>query len=56
MSVKKCARCKKEFTCCNEKPGCWCETLVLDTVTLQSLKKEFSDCLCKECLELYVLK
>jgi len=37
MATKNCSRCNKPFTCCNEKPGCWCETLTLDTSTLSTL-------------------
>ena len=53
MAAKNCSRCNKPFTCCNEKPGCWCETLILDTTTLNKLRTEFADCLCQDCLRVY---
>jgi hypothetical protein len=53
MVDKNCSRCHKPFNCCNEKPGCWCERLTLDTATLAGLEKEFDNCLCIACLKLY---
>jgi len=53
MSVKKCANCEKDFECCNETPGCWCETIKLDEATLQHLKKEYENCLCPDCLRAF---
>ena len=53
MALKNCSRCKKPFVCSNETKGCWCETLMLDTTTLNLLRNEFNDCLCKDCLQVY---
>jgi hypothetical protein len=56
MAVKNCARCKKPFSCCNERPGCWCETLTVDSDALGLLQTEFDNCLCPDCLVLYAVK
>jgi len=53
MALKKCSKCGKEFTCGNEKPGCWCEGLFLDIETLNELKEKYDNCLCPTCLEAY---
>ncbi|MFL5764765.1 MAG: cysteine-rich CWC family protein [Bacteroidia bacterium] len=51
---KNCSKCDKEFDCCNDKAGCWCEDLYIDIDTLRDLKKEFDNCLCSECLREYI--
>lgn len=51
MSVKKCARCQKQFTCTNDII-CWCNKITLDETTLSHFKKEFIDCLCEDCLKI----
>ncbi|MDF2437762.1 MAG: hypothetical protein K0Q95_2138 [Bacteroidota bacterium] len=53
MSVKACSKCKRDFECCNENPGCWCEQIKLSLDTLQELKKDFDNCLCPDCLQDY---
>jgi len=53
MSFKKCSKCKVEFECGNEKPGCWCENLYLDIATLNELKAKYDNCLCPNCLKEY---
>jgi len=53
MAIKKCSKCGSEFTCGNEKPGCWCEDLFLDIATLNELKEKYDNCLCPICLEEY---
>jgi hypothetical protein len=45
--------CNTDFECCNEKPGCWCESLTIDIETLNNLKKNYNNCLCPVCLATY---
>jgi hypothetical protein len=56
MSLKKCSKCSASFECCNEQPGCWCETVFLDLPTLKQLKQEFDNCLCPQCLKPYSIE
>ncbi len=56
MSFKKCSKCHASFECGNEKPGCWCEDLLLDMQTLKELKLKYDNCLCPNCLKEYSLK
>jgi hypothetical protein len=51
MSLKKCSKCEKDFDCCNETGGCWCESITLEEAILKHLKHEYEDCLCKDCLQ-----
>lgn len=53
MSLKSCSKCKTNFECGNEKPGCWCEDFFLDIETLAKLRKEYDNCLCSNCLKEY---
>jgi hypothetical protein len=50
---KKCSRCHSAFDCCNEMPGCWCESVKLTNEVLQNLEKEYSNCLCPQCLKAF---
>jgi len=52
---KKCSKCDLPFTCGNEKPGCWCESLSLGAAALEELKTEFENCLCPACLTIYAM-
>jgi len=31
--------------------GCWCRDVKLDQATLATLKQQYTDCLCRACLE-----
>jgi hypothetical protein len=53
MAVKICSRCKKDFECCMESRGCWCEDLTLSSASLQQLREQYDNCLCPECLKLF---
>lgn len=48
--TKHCPKCGKSFECTHDK-NCWCMTIKLSETTINQLKKEYPDCLCKECLE-----
>jgi hypothetical protein len=50
---KNCSKCGTAFNCGNEMPGCWCENLQLDQKALDTLKNNFENCLCPECLKAY---
>lgn len=51
MTMKKtCPRCGKEFECVHSI-DCWCVKVKLTDATKAYLKENYSDCLCKECLE-----
>jgi len=30
---------------------CWCDEIALDAATRASLKEQFTDCLCRKCLD-----
>jgi hypothetical protein len=47
---KTCPRCGKEFECVHSI-DCWCVKVKLTDTTKAYLKANYSDCLCKECLE-----
>ena len=47
---KICPRCGKEFECVHSI-NCWCVTIHLSDRAKANLKKNYSDCLCKDCLE-----
>ena len=47
--VKKCQSCGTEFTC--GLSCCWCDEIKLDAGARAHLQAQFSDCLCRGCLE-----
>lgn len=47
-STKTCERCGESFAC--RMGGCWCESVKLGPGTLQWLQRNFTDCLCPNCL------
>ncbi|MBC7466505.1 MAG: cysteine-rich CWC family protein [Bdellovibrio sp.] len=48
----KCSRCDKEFQCESTDPDkqCWC----MDMPPLLPIPKQFENCLCPECLKLFI--
>lgn len=48
---KICESCQKEFSCGVESEKCWCFEVEIKPQTLEELKKDFMNCLCKDCLE-----
>ncbi len=48
---KICESCQKEFSCGVESEKCWCFEVEIKPQTLEELKKDFANCLCKDCLE-----
>ena len=46
---KTCQRCGVEFGCGGS--CCWCDEVVLDADTRTALREQFTDCLCRACLE-----
>jgi len=50
--TKKCSRCQKAFLC-HRNRACWCHDYTLSDTVSTSLKRDFIDCLCEECLSDY---
>ncbi len=48
--TKTCPRCGKTFECVHSV-DCWCVKVKLADATKAYLKANYSDCLCKDCLE-----
>ena len=51
--LKKCPRCQEMFGCQHgrgEGGKCWCTLLWVPAAVLESLKQDYTDCLCKSCL------
>lgn len=46
-----CDSCGNKFTCGASLSGCWCSEIKLTDEARAELKKRYSDCLCRECLE-----
>lgn len=52
LSNKKiCESCQAEFSCGVEAEKCWCFDVEIKPQTLEELRKDFANCLCKDCLE-----
>jgi hypothetical protein len=49
--MSSCEACGKEFSCGASLRGCWCSEIELSEETRAELKSQYSDCLCRECLE-----
>ena len=47
--VKTCQRCGAEFSC--GLSCCWCDEIALDRDAMATLREQFSDCLCRSCLQ-----
>ena len=47
--TKTCPRCGKTFECVHSI-DCWCVKVKLTDATKAYLKENYSDCLCKDCL------
>jgi hypothetical protein len=46
---KTCQRCGVEFGCGGS--CCWCDEIPLDATVREALRQQFTDCLCRSCLE-----
>ena len=46
-----CESCGDEFSCGASLSGCWCAEIKLKEETRSELRKQFTDCLCRNCLE-----
>lgn len=55
MENKECARCNVGIEC-TATEDCWCKDVHLEDAIRTHLPKVFSDCLCKDCLDLYMSK
>ena len=47
---KRCSKCGLSFDC-GGLLGCWCRDVKLDAAKLAVLRQQYSDCLCRACLE-----
>ena len=47
--TKTCQRCSVEFAC--GLSCCWCDEITLDAKARTDIRQEFTDCLCRACLE-----
>ncbi len=47
--TKTCQRCGVEFGC--GLSCCWCDEITLDPKTRSELRQQFTDCVCRACLE-----
>ncbi|HEY9176087.1 MAG TPA: cysteine-rich CWC family protein [Flavipsychrobacter sp.] len=50
MATKQCSKCDAAFTCTAPIAGCWCEQYQLTGETLATLRAQYADCLCPQCL------
>jgi ribosomal protein L34E len=48
---KVCPKCGKFFEC-SESINCWCSEVQVSSTTKETLKQNYSGCLCKECLNI----
>jgi hypothetical protein len=46
-----CESCHEEFSCGVSLTGCWCNEIKLSEQTRTALREQFTDCLCRTCLE-----
>jgi hypothetical protein len=46
-----CEACGSEFICGVSLKGCWCSEIKLSDETRSKLRSQYSDCLCRQCLE-----
>lgn len=55
MKEKSCQRCGSKFICMHDEDitKCQCASVKLDEKQLALIKSQYSDCLCRDCLELF---
>jgi len=46
-----CERCGGEFACEIGLAGCWCTSVKLSEETLENMRGQYKECLCRRCLE-----
>ena len=46
-----CEACGSEFMCGASLKGCWCSEVPLNEEVRTYLRSQYSDCLCRQCLE-----
>jgi hypothetical protein len=56
MTKSKCSKCGAEFECGVNTGKCWCMNYVVPEMKLEEIKKEFTDCLCPDCLCEYAIE
>lgn len=50
--TKKCSRCGAAFSCLHSA-SCWCTAYIIAPEKAEEMRNKYSDCLCRECLQLY---
>ncbi|MGI9035258.1 MAG: cysteine-rich CWC family protein [Pyrinomonadaceae bacterium] len=45
-----CESCGKEFSCGAKDGDCWCFEISVAAENLAKMKKDFENCLCRDCL------
>jgi hypothetical protein len=48
---RECEACGQPFVCGASLKGCWCFDIKLDAATRKELRAQYTDCLCRACLE-----
>lgn len=48
--IKTCPLCREHFGCAQGRPGCWCESIVLQRETLAAIHVAAEGCICPVCL------
>ncbi|TAN34932.1 iron ABC transporter permease [bacterium] len=54
--IKTCPLCEEQFECAQGRPGCWCETVVLERQTLAEIRAVAYGCVCPNCLSSFALR
>ncbi len=55
MNKKNCEKCGNTFHC-KHSTDCWCSSYSIPEQLSSYLKKNYQDCLCKDCLINYIEK
>ena len=51
--ASRCPRCGAAFHCgVKDEAPCWCASLILSDALLAALRRQYSSCLCPECLRI----
>ena len=48
---RECEACGKPFHCGASIKGCWCVEIKLSDETRKRLREQYTNCLCRQCLE-----
>ncbi|MCD4747588.1 MAG: cysteine-rich CWC family protein [Bacteroidales bacterium] len=51
--IKTCPKCGNKFEC-KRSEDCWCNDYKISEENLKSMREKYNDCLCPECLRVYL--